>query len=128
MRNLRKNDGFTLIELMIVVVIIGILAAIAIPKFSQVSKSAKEAEAGPILKQICTLAATYQERRDVVAPDLAALVEVGWDVNSAGKYYNAFSFAAGLATATSRDVNVAASKQLNCNDPLAVVVNAAAAG
>ena len=41
MRTKRANCGFTLVEILIVVVILGILAAIVIPQFTQASTEAK---------------------------------------------------------------------------------------
>jgi len=48
------HKGFTLIELMIVVVIIGILAALAIPRFSQATVKTRQSEAKLLLKQVVT--------------------------------------------------------------------------
>lgn len=61
----RKDQrGFTLIELMIVVVIIGIIAALAIPRFMAASTKSRTGEAKQILKQIYVMQQAYRQEYD----------------------------------------------------------------
>jgi type IV pilus assembly protein PilA len=54
-----KQAGFSLVELMVVVGIIGILAAIAVPKLQQFTAKAKQSEAKGMLRSIYTFQESY---------------------------------------------------------------------
>ena len=62
-KSFRKQEGFTLIELMIVVAIIGILAAIAIPNFLTYQLKSRQAEAKTNLGAIRTSLTAFQAER-----------------------------------------------------------------
>lgn len=57
--NRQDQDGFTLIELMITVAIIGVLAAIAIPNFLSYQARARQSEARAVLSGIYLSEQTY---------------------------------------------------------------------
>lgn len=59
-----KEGGFSLVELMVVVAIIGVLAALAVPRFQTFQAKARQSEAKGNLSHIYTLETSYYGDND----------------------------------------------------------------
>ena len=79
------NRGFTLIELMIVVAIIGLLAAIAIPNYMQFQSKAKQAEAKANLGGIYTNEQAYLAEKNAYT---SILTDTGFAILTKAKHYD----------------------------------------
>lgn len=66
-----EEDGFSLTELMVVLVIIGILALLALPRFTSITTKAKASEAKQMLSLVHTLQESYRLEYDTYTEDLA---------------------------------------------------------
>src|SRR3954469_13743825 len=65
MRKRLRQSGFTLIELMIVVTVIGILAALAIPTYRGYLEQSRLSEAKPYLLDIASKMRSYKVRNGI---------------------------------------------------------------
>ena len=103
-----NRKGFTLIELMIVVVIIGILAALAIPRFMKATAKSKQSEAKQLLKQIYTMQHTYRQANNTYGDNgltsapgaLFTFPQIGVEIQASALYTYSVVAAANTFTAT----------------------------
>lgn len=68
----RSNSGFTLVEILIVVIILGILAAIVIPQFTEASQDARNSQLSSDLQMLRSQVELYKVQHLEVSPTTAA--------------------------------------------------------
>ena len=69
-----REAGFTLLELLIVVIIVGILASVAIPQFTRATDRTREAEGRNALDSVLTAESAYYQDRGTFTGLLSELL------------------------------------------------------
>ena len=73
MQSIKRQRGFTLVELMVVIVIVALMAGIAVPLYVNYIKDARRSEAAGGLAAVATAQQTYYQRNNTYAAALASL-------------------------------------------------------
>ena len=102
-RPVRTENGFTLIELMLVVAIIGILATLALASLVTFQAKSKQTEAKLNLGAIADCASSYYAEHDTY---LTSFTSLGWSPNQTTRYSYWYDGQQASGTPTSPDLGV----------------------
>jgi type IV pilus assembly protein PilE len=106
---MRRNAGFTLLELMIAVAVVGILAAVAYPSYTDHLRRGKVAEALAILADTRTkMEQFYLDNRTYVGADAANMPCNASVINASAKHFTFSCSNLGAGTYTLSAAGVAA--------------------
>ena len=83
----RPHQGFTLVEILIVVIILGILAAIVIPQFTNASQNARESSLQSTLQTLRSQIQLYKLQHGDQLPDLVGTGGTNWAALVASTQY-----------------------------------------
>jgi general secretion pathway protein G len=72
---MKRNRGFTLVEILIVVIILGILAAIVIPQFTNASQDARNSSVASTLQTVRSQIELYKIQHSDKSPTLAQITD-----------------------------------------------------
>jgi len=96
----KVQQGFTLIELMIVVAIIGILAAVAIPAYQDYTVKAKMQEGPSLASPIITALGVACSEASIAAANAPTFASLGISASPTGKYVSAIAVGGTMAAPT----------------------------
>src|SRR3954466_2395972 len=96
----QPRKGFTLIEILIVVIILGILAAIVIPQFTNASKEAKQSSLVTMVQSLRSQIALFKLQHNDYLPGTAPLNGATFDGTAFWDQMSLFSDVTGATNAT----------------------------
>lgn len=120
-----RTSGFTLLELLVVVIIVGILATIAVPSFTRAMERARQSEAAAFLDTVKTAEEAYYQENQKYTPTFTLLM-VDKPANDSTKHYFRYTLTATDTTFTASAIRKSGTdtgKNPNYSGPYTVSLN-----
>ena len=114
------KTAFTLLEILIVVILLGVLAAVVVPEFTENTESARTSTCMANVKAIETATAVYRFKENAEPADIAALLATSAK-NDGNAYLPRTPVCGNAAPGDANTYGIGTGCSLHCGDPDAFI-------